>query len=201
VTSVTGGAPRRVGLFGGTFDPPHIARLVVAVDVRHRLGLDEVLLVPNGDPWQKRSTRPITPARTRLALVEAAVAGIPGVGVSAVEVDRPGASYTIDTVEAMLADEPGLDLVLVVGSDAAHGLTTWERHRDLLALVTVAVVDRPGASAGIPTIEGARLVPVEVPALEVSSTDLRHRVAAGAPIDALTPPAVVDLVRDRGLYR
>lgn len=201
MTSVTGRG-RRIGLLGGTFDPPHIGHLAVAVDVRHRLALDEVLLVPAGDPWQKRGTRTITPAPDRLALVGAAVAGLPGVGVSAVEVDRPGASYTIDTVEALLGAEPGLEIVLVVGADAARGIPTWERHADLLALVTLAVVDRPG-SPGVTAdgLDGARIVIVEVPALDVSSTDLRRRVAAGEPIDVLTPPAVVDLVGALGLYR
>lgn len=200
VTSGAGGAPARVGLLGGTFDPPHIGHLAAAVNARHQLGLDEVLLVPNGDPWQKRGSRTVTPATTRLELTEAAAQGLTGVRTSAIEVERPGATYTIDTVEALDEAWPGVEIALVVGRDAAEGLETWERHDELLARVRVAVVDRPGSRRPLPDLgEGARWV--DIPQLDVSSTDLRRRVAAGAPIDVLTPAAVVELVRRHGLYR
>lgn len=201
MTSVTpGGAAARVGLLGGTFDPPHIGHLAAAVNARHQLGLDEVLLVPNGDPWQKRGTRAVTPGRLRLELAEAAVRGLPGVRTSAIEVERPGASYTVDTVEELEERWPGVELTLVVGRDAAAGLATWERHADLLARVRVAVVDRPGPRLPLPDLgEGARWV--DIPQLDVSSTDLRRRVGAAEPIDVLTPGSVVELIHRHGLYR
>lgn len=200
MTSVTPGAPSRVGLLGGTFDPPHIGHLAAAVNARHQLGLDQVILVPAGDPWQKRGTRAVTPGTLRLELTEAAAGGLEGIVTSAIEVERPGPSYTIETVEELERRWPGVELTLVVGRDAAAGLATWERHDELLDRVRVAVVDRPGPRLPLPDLgEDARWV--DIPLLDVSSTDLRRRVAAGEPIDVLVPGAVVALVRRHGLYR
>jgi len=201
VTSVIPVRPRKIGLLGGTFDPPHIGHLLVAVEVRFRLGLDRMLMVPNGDPWQKRGTRAISPAEVRMAMLHAAVEQIADVEVSDVEVRRPGNSYTVDTVEHLLHEDPGSSVTVVVGSDAARGLTTWERHRDLFRLVTVAVVRRPGDHGGAVAVDGARIVDVDVPALDVSSSELRRRVADGEPIDVMTPAGVIDIIRSEDLYR
>lgn len=200
MTSVTGARRRRLGLLGGTFDPPHIGHLVAAVSVGEALHLDEVWLVPNGDPWQKRS-RAVTPASIRLALAQAAVEGVPGVAVSDVEVRRSGPSYTIDTVHELRAADPARDLVVVVGRDTAAGLATWERHEELLATVEIAVVERAGVAATVAVPPGARMEVVPMRRIEVSSTELRGRVAAGRPIVPLVPPAVAAMVDSHGLYR
>ena len=198
--SVTGARRRRLGLLGGTFDPPHIGHLVAAVSVGDALGLDEVWLVPNGDPWQKRDRR-VTPATVRLEMARAAAADVPGVEVSDVEVRRPGPSFTIDTVHQLRAEDPGRDLVVIMGRDSALGLPTWERHEELLAMAALAVVDRAGVGTALPELPGAEVEIVPMRRIEVSSTELRRMVADGRPIVPLVPAAVADLVAEHGLYR
>lgn len=188
----------RIGVFGGTFDPIHVGHLVTAVNVRHELGLDRLLLVVANDPWQKLD-RSVSPAQDRLALVEAAVAGVAGLEASALEIERGGTSYTADTLAALAADRPGAQLHLVLGSDAAAGLPTWERVDEVRTLATLVVVARPGAGDRHAP-PGWDHVHVEVPRLEVSSTDLRARVADGRPLDWLITPEVVREIRRRGLY-
>lgn len=189
----------RIGIFGGTFDPVHVGHLSAAVEVRHLLALDRMLLVVANVPWQKVGSRPVTPAADRLAVVEAAVAEVDGLEASAIEVERGGLSYTADTVDALASRHPGAELFLVVGSDVVPDLATWHRVEDVRAGVTVVVVRRPGAPAVLPPPPW-RSCAVEAPALDVSSTDLRARVATGRPIDVLVPPAAVREIRRRGLY-
>lgn len=191
--------PRRLGVLGGTFDPPHVGHLLAAVNVRRALSLDEVLLVVANDPWQKSGTRRITPAEDRLAMVRAAVEGVDGVLASAIEVERGGPSYTVETVEELLAVEPGAEIFVIVGADAAGGLDTWERCKDLAALAELVVVDRLGASAPPPP-DWWPATHVEIPRIELSSTDLRERVADGRPLDYLLPASVVTCIRERRLY-
>lgn len=201
VASGRGGDPaERLGLFGGTFDPPHVGHLATAVNVRHELRLDRVLLVVNNVPWQKVGTRRISPAEDRFAMVAAAVEGVEGLEASRIELEVGGLSYTADTVASLLAEDPGRDLYLILGSDAAAGLATWERVDELRELVTLVVVERPGAPRLDP-VPGWREERVQVPSLEVSSTELRSRAESGRPLDFLVPPAVVACIRERGLYR
>ena len=134
----------RIGVFGGTFDPPHIGHLAVAVEVRHALALDRVLMVVANDPWQKRGARVLTPAADRLEMVRAAVEDLDGIEADDREIRRGGPSYTVDTVEELLGEQPQAEVFVVVGADAAAGLRTWERADELAALVTVVVVRRPG---------------------------------------------------------
>jgi nicotinate-nucleotide adenylyltransferase len=188
---------QRIGLLGGTFDPVHIGHLVTGVNVRHALDLDVVLLVVANDPWQK-ADRDVTPAADRLAMVEAAVEGVDGLAACDVELRRGGVSYTADTLVELGGD--GADLFLVLGSDAAARLDTWERVDEVRSGCTLVVVRRPGAESGAPP-PGWRYEEVEVPRLEVSSTDLRARFADGRPLDWLVPDAVVRLATERGLYR
>ncbi len=190
----------RLGLFGGTFDPPHVGHLVTAVNVRHELGLDRVLLVVNDQPWQKLGSREITPGIDRLAMVEAAVGDVEGLEASGIELDRGGMSYTADTLAQLLAADPMLDLHVILGSDAAVGLPGWERADEVRALATIVVVERTGTGEGEPP-PGWSWVRVEVPRLEVSSTDLRARVADGRPLDYLLTPEVIATIGRRGLYR
>ena len=190
----------RIGIFGGTFDPPHVGHLVTAVNVRHALGLDRLLLVVANRPWQKVGTRAISPAEDRFALVEAAVRGVEGLEASAIEIERGGDSYTADTLRDLRAADADAELFLVLGADAAAGLETWERADEVRALATVVVVDRPGSRpASAPP--GWPCTHVEVPRLEISSTELRERAADGRPLEFLLPPAVIDCIRDRQLYR
>ena len=190
----------RLGLFGGTFDPPHVGHLVTAVNVRHELDLDRVLLVVNDQPWQKLGTRDITPAADRYAMVEAAVGSVEGLEASRIEIDRGGMSYTADTLRALIDEQPDRELFVILGSDAAGALPTWERADEVRTLATIVVVERPGTRGAEPPA-GWSWVQVEVPRLEVSSTDLRARVADGRPLDYLLTPDVIAAVERRGLYQ
>jgi nicotinate-nucleotide adenylyltransferase len=190
----------RLGIFGGTFDPPHVGHLVTAVNVRHELGLDRVLLVVSGQPWQKLGTRPISDAEDRLAMVEAAVGAVEGLEASRLEIDRPGMSYTADTLAELAEATPAPELFVVLGADAAAGIMTWERVEDVRRRATVVVVDRPGTRP-VEAPPGWSWEHVEAPRLEVSSTDLRARVQDGRPLDYLLTPEVIDCIEARGLYR
>jgi nicotinate-nucleotide adenylyltransferase len=185
-------------VFGGTFDPPHVGHLVTAVNVRHALSLDLVLLMVANDPWQKSGARPVTPAAARLAMVEAAVAEVPGLAAGRTEIDRGGPSFTADTLAALAVEHPDAELFTIVGDDAAAGFRSWERHDDVAARSQLVVVDRPGAPVELPG--GFEWLHVEVPRLEVSSTDLRARCRDGRPLDYLVTEPVLAVIRERGLY-
>lgn len=193
---------RRVGVLGGTFDPVHIGHLSVAVEVRAALGLDVVLLVVAASPWQKVDRRTIAPADDRLAVCRAAVDGLPGVEVSDLEIVRGGPTYTADTLIELQVREPGAELFLIVGADVAGLLDTWVRLDEVRAAATLVVVGRPGSSFDTEGLraEGWRVEAVNVPALAISSSDLRARRAAGRPIDVLVPANAVREIEDRGLY-
>jgi nicotinate-nucleotide adenylyltransferase len=189
----------RIGVFGGTFDPVHVAHVVSAVEARRALALDRVILVPAGDPWQKRGSV-VAPAAERLAMVRAAVDGIAGLEVSPLEVEREGPSYTHETLEALSG--PGRHLFLIVGADVAATLGSWVGIERLPGLATLVVVDRAGdrpAAGGPPG--GWRCERVSIPRLDVSSTDLRARAGRGWPLDGLVPPGAVRVIAERGLYR
>lgn len=186
-------------MLGGTFDPVHHGHLVAAADVRHALALDVVLLVVANRPWQKEH-RQLVDADVRMAMVEAAVQDVEGLEASPVEIERGGLTYTADTLSELQRRMPGAELFLIVGEDVAGSLHTWERPDEVRALCTLAVVGRPGSELDEPALAGWQWTRVEVPALDISSSDIRCRVAEGRPIDYLTHPAVVRQIRDRGLY-
>ena len=191
-------AAESIGLFGGTFDPPHVGHLVTAVNVRHALQLDVVILMVANVPWQKEGTREIMPAEERFAMVEAAVADVPGLVPGRLEVDAGGNSYTADTLSALQRLSPEAKLFTIVGDDAAAGLATWERHDEVVAQSRLVVVDRPGQHVSLdPAIDW---IHVEVPRLEVSSTDLRARFSDGRPLDYLVTEPVLEVITGRGLY-
>lgn len=194
------GAGARLGVFGGTFDPPHIGHLVAAAEAGHALDLDRVLLVVANDPWQKRGERHISAASDRLSMVRAAVRGVRGLEASDREITRGGSSYTVETLTELREDDPGGERFLILGGDAAAGLGTWERFEEIPALATLVLVDRPGVPTHEPPL-GWAFERVAMPRLDVSSTDLRDRVRAGRPIDFLTPPGVVSVIVERRLYR
>ncbi|MEI6403358.1 MAG: nicotinate-nucleotide adenylyltransferase [Actinomycetota bacterium] len=188
----------RIGLFGGTFDPPHVGHLVTAVNVRHALRLDLVILMVANVPWQKQGTRAISPADDRLAMVDAAVADVEGLVVGDLEVRRGGDSYTADTLAELARLHPAAELFTIVGDDAAAGIDTWARADEVAARSSLVVVDRPGIPVELPS--GYPWIRVEVPHLEVSSTDLRERVRDGRPLDYLITDPVQRIVRERSLY-
>lgn len=190
--------PLRVGLFGGTFDPPHLGHLVTAVNVRQVLKLDLVILMVANDPWQKNETREVACAADRLAMVRAAIRGVEGLVAGDDEITRGGPSYTTDTLTTLSAKYPGAQLFTIVGDDAASKFGTWQRASEIAKQSTLVVVDRPGS----PLVPPSEFVwnRVEVPRLEVSSTDLRARFVDGRPLDYLISAGVLEVIADRGLY-
>ena len=189
--------PRRVGLLGGTFDPPHLGHLVVAECALVELGLDEVRLLVAGEPWMKTA---VSSAADRVALVEAAVADSPGLVCDTREVGRPGPTYTADTLAEIRAEDPDAEVFFVLGEDAAAALPDWERIADAFALATFVVVTRPGNDPPDESLLPGPIVHLEIPQLYVSSTDLRERFARGGATRWLVPPSVDAEVRRRGLY-
>ncbi len=187
----------RVGVFGGTFDPIHTGHIVAASSARHALGLAEVLVIPAGDPWQKSGAVHAC-AADRLALAAAAIEGIDGLRLCSLEVERAGPTYTADTLEALA--EPERELVLILGADAVRGLGSWSRADEIKHRAVIAVVHREGDSEALPPGPGWRCERVEIPRLDISSTDVRTRLARGEPVDGLMPPAAIHVVRERRLY-
>lgn len=191
----------RIGLFGGTFDPIHVGHLVAAVNAKHALDLDRVIMMVAGVPWQKAGARTVSSAEDRFAMVSAAVGDVAGVEASRMEIDRGGESYTADTLAQLSRENPGSDLFLIVGWDVAGELDSWERVEEVKRLATLVIVNRPGA--GRPTGlrgNGWRVERVTAPNLEISSTDLRERAVDGRPFDYLVPEAAVRVLRARNLY-
>lgn len=193
----------RIGLLGGTFDPPHAGHLAAAVRCRDELRLDRLLLVVANHPWQK--VRHVTPAEDRFAMVAAAAAGLDRIEPSRVEIDRGGPSFTVETVEELLrqAGQPPPEVFLVVGADLVPSLPTWERVGDLQRLVTLVVVSRPHSPELVtngPPPPGWRVARVEGGDVDVSSSEVRDLLARGAPVDGLVPPGVIRCIRRRDLY-
>jgi nicotinate-nucleotide adenylyltransferase len=185
---------------GGTFDPVHHGHLAAANEVRHREGLDEVVFVPAGTPWQK-AHREVSPAEDRYLMTVIATASNPRFSVSRIEVDRDGPTYTIDTLRALRAQHPDAELCFITGSDALAQILSWRDAEGLFDLARFVGVSRPGYDpvdlSGFPA--GAVTL-LEVPGLAISSSDLRSRAASGLPIDYLVPDGVVQYIRKRRLY-
>ncbi len=196
VSSYTSDVKERVGVFGGTFDPVHVGHVTAAVDVRDALDLDRVLLVPAGEPWQKAS-RSVSERDVRVDMADLACADLVGIEVSRIEIDRDGPSVTADTLEALGAVDR--ELFLILGADAAANMSTWERLPETRLLCTVVVVTRDGETADPPG-DDWKWEQVHVPRLDVSSSDLRNRIANGRPIDGLVPAPVVQFILEHDLY-
>lgn len=189
----------RLGVFGGTFDPPHLGHIAAASTVRRKLELDAVLFVVANDPWQKSPSRRITPAGLRLGMVQAALLGIEGLHPCALEIARGGQSFMADTLAELRDGWPGAELFLIVGSDAAAGLSTWKRPREVEREATAAVVVRGGCEDGRPP-PGWPCIVVDGPVIDISSAGVRARRAAGRSVRSLVPAAVAEVIGAWNLY-
>ena len=200
--------PVKLGVLGGTFDPIHLGHLLIAEAARERLGLDLVLFIPTGQPYL-RPDSPVASASHRLAMTRLGVADNPAFDVSAMEVERPGPTYTLDTLEALSQERgQGLEMFFVLGVDSARTLPRWHEPAQVLARCTPVVVLRPGAGAWDPRELDAlspgvsqRIVQLTGPQLGISGTDLRRRVACGESIRYWVPRPVEEYIAQHKLYQ
>jgi len=190
----------RVGVFGGTFDPPHIGHFWAAVNTFEALSLHRVLLVVSNSPWQKVGRRQVSPAEHRLAMVAAGVEGHAGLEASDVEIRLGGESSSVRTLRRLRADRPDDELFLIVGADAAAGIPTWRESDQLPGLASLVIVERPGSVVDDSFWRGT-CIHVACHPIDVSSSDLRARVTSGRRIDFLVPDPVAQIVGRAGLYR
>jgi nicotinate-nucleotide adenylyltransferase len=193
----------KLGLFGGTFDPPHIGHLIVAQDVLAAVGLERIVFIPAARPPHKRRTDMAPPA-LRLAMLRAAIAGDDRFDTDDLELHRTGPSYTVDTLAAYRERVPGAALHLIVGADQFAELDTWHDAERVRALATMCVMTRAGdgADAHVDRVApGAAVLDVPVTRIDLSSSEIRRRVQAGEPIRYLVPEAVAAMIRENGLYR
>ncbi len=192
----------RIGIFGGTFDPIHLGHLEVALCVRAVLELDLVELVVAHKPWQKLAgtdvqTAPMVSALHRFAMVQAAVADVAGLAACDMEIERGGLTYTVDTLEEFCARDATSVLFLIVGSDAAAQMHTWQRYSEIERLATVVVIDRPGSVGQRPLLQHQL---VRCPMVDISSSKVRALIAAGESLAEFMPPAALDYCRQHRLY-
>ncbi|MGY1607625.1 MULTISPECIES: nicotinate-nucleotide adenylyltransferase [unclassified Geodermatophilus] len=190
----------RIGVMGGTFDPVHNGHLVAASEVAGLFGLDEVVFVPTGQPWQK-TDRVVSPAEDRYLMTVIATASNPRFTVSRVDVDREGPTYTIDTLTDLHRERPDAELFFITGADALAQILTWRDSERFLRLAHFVGVTRPGFTLADGHLPEGAVSLVEVPALAISSTDCRDRVARGMPVWYLVPDGVVQYIEKRRLYR
>lgn len=196
---------RRIGLFGGTFDPPHVGHVIVAQDVRDALDLDEMWFVVAARPPHKVGAAAEgdrgASAETRVRMVEAALGDDPCMRASRVELDRPGLSYTADTLRAVRRQEPGAELSLVIGADQLRAFGTWKEPEEIARLARLTVMGREGTGASTADVPlDIEYDTVEVTRIDVSSTLVRRRVAEGRSIRYLVPEAVRRIIESEGLY-
>ena len=192
---MTGGAPS-IGLFGGSFDPVHHGHLIVAQVAAEALGLDELRFVPAREQPFKRGLHGASPA-DRAVMLELAIAGSPGLSVERIELERAGPSYTVDTLESLREREPGSAFTLLLGADAAAELAVWRRARDLPGLARIVVFARPGTPIPASPLIAAT---IEVPAIDISATEIRRRARAGASVRYWVPDAVAEYMARHRLY-
>ncbi len=195
---------RRVGIMGGTFDPIHHGHLVAAEEARWQFHLDQVLFIPTGQPWQKPVG--VSGAEDRYRMTVIATASNPAFAVSRIEIDHPCPTYTVDTLRRLRAElEPGTRLYFITGADAVLHILTWKDGEEVMEMAELIAATRPGFDLSkleewLPSAKD-RVRQMEIPMLAISSTEIRARVARGAPIRYLVPEGVVHYVDKRGLYR
>lgn len=195
----------QIGIMGGTFDPVHNGHIAIAQSVSEQLGLSRVLFIPTGNPNFKQDVR-VTSAADRVRMVELAIKGHPSFELDRCEVDRPGVTYTADTLEELTERFAGARLFFIMGTDSALTLPHWKRAQDVARLCTVVVAQRPGQSGQLlrETLASCPIVfdvcYLDVPQIDVSSTQIRQRVLRGLPIGAMVPDEVAAYIRENGLY-
>jgi nicotinate-nucleotide adenylyltransferase len=198
--------PQLIGLFGGTFDPPHIGHLILSAETHAQLGLDRLLWVLTPNPPHKQG-QPITPLEHRLAMVELAISDNRLFELSTVEIDRPGPHFALDTVKIISEQNPTADMVYIMGGDSLRDLPTWHRPTDLVAALRfIGVMRRPGDFIDLPALE--KIIPgltakvrfVDAPLLDIAAHEIRQRVAEGRPFRYFLPPAVYDYIVEHNLY-
>ncbi len=196
----------RLGVFGGTFDPPHNGHLGLASAAMDQLAFDKILWVVTADPPHKQGAL-IASVQDRLDMVAAAIAGHPHYEISRVDIDRPGPHWAADTVAILHGVWPQAELVYLMGGDSLRDLPTWGRPRELLAAASLGVLRRPGATVDLATLEdvlpgiSGRVAFVTAPRFDVSSREIRQLVSSGRSIGDLVPPAVATIIEERQLYR
>ncbi|HYK28704.1 MAG TPA: nicotinate-nucleotide adenylyltransferase [Streptosporangiaceae bacterium] len=192
---------QRIGVMGGTFDPIHHGHLVAASEVASFFALDEVIFVPTGQPWQKED-RQVSPAEDRYLMTVIATASNPRFSVSRVDIDRPGETYTIDTLRDLRTERgDDVDFYFITGADALARMISWRDADELFKLAHFVGCTRPGHQLTMSDLPADRIKLVQIPALAISSTQCRERVRAGYPIWYLVPDGIVQYISKRRLYR
>lgn len=196
-----------LGLFGGTFDPPHIGHLILSAEADAQLGLEHLYWVLTPDPPHKKG-QPITALEHRLAMVKCAIANNPRFELSSVEIDRPGPQYALDTVKIIARLNPSADLVYIMGGDLLHDLPSWHDPGDFVAaLKLIGVLHRPGDAIDLPGLDkklpglSAKVRYIKAPLLDIAAHEIRQRVVDGRPFRYFLPPAVYDYIQENKLYR
>lgn len=200
VATVPNGRARRVGIMGGTFDPIHHGHLVAASEVADLFDLDEVVFVPTGQPWQK-AAREVSPAEHRYLMTVVATASNPRFWVSRVDVDRPGPTYTVDTVADIAAIRPDAELFFITGADALQAILSWKDAEQVFKMCHLVGVTRPGYHLSGDHLPSSIVTLLDVPAMAISSSAVRERVVADRPIWYLVPDGVVQYIGKHALYR
>lgn len=190
----------RLGVMGGTFDPVHCGHVLLAIAAREQLALDRVLFVPAADPPHKDDRNGMAAAEDRWRMVELALAGADGLEPSRLELDRPGKSYTVDTLRELRRLKPDAELFLIIGRDNVSDMATWQDPEGILGLCTVAAGSRLAAADRADPLLASRMVFLDTPVIELSSTGIRRRVRDGLTIRCTVPAPVEEYIRQRGLY-
>ncbi len=188
----------RLGVFGGAFDPVHNGHLVLACECRDQLSLDQVWLIPSGQPPHKDADR-LAPAKSRVDMLELATAGDPGLVVSRIEIDREGTSFTVETLEEISAAQPDSELFLLLGADSVEDLRNWPRPERIAELATLVSVNR-AERRGQHDVPCEDAVTVSMPGIDICSTDLRHRLTSGRSVRHLVPRAVEQYLLEHQVY-
>ena len=188
---------RRIGVMGGTFDPIHHGHLVAASEVAAALSLDEVVFVPTGQPWHKKA---VSSAEHRYLMTVIATAANPQFTVSRIDIDRPGVTYTVDTLRDLSSLMPDADLFFISGADAIAQILAWKEIDEIWPLAEFIAVSRPGHKLELPEAPEGNISVLEVPALSISSTNIRQRAGDGKPIWYLVPDGVVQYIAKHKLY-
>jgi nicotinate-nucleotide adenylyltransferase len=191
---------RRIGIMGGTFDPVHHGHLVAASEVQARFHLDEVIFVPTGQPWQK-TDRKVSAPEDRYLMTVIATASNPRFSVSRVDIERGGTTYTVDTLHDLHDTYPDADLFFITGADALEQILSWRQAEELFSLAHFVGVTRPGYRLDDAHLPNGSVSLIDVPAMAISSTACRERVASGMPVWYLVPDGVVQYISKRDLYR